>query len=55
MARPMGVLAAGLAMATTDVEDVDGGPLGGCYQDFWQLPPPKLETSMVGSLASMTI
>jgi hypothetical protein len=28
MAGPLGVLAAGPAATTTDVEDVDGGPLG---------------------------
>jgi hypothetical protein len=28
---PLGVLAAGLATATTEVEDIDGGPTGGCW------------------------
>jgi hypothetical protein len=40
------VLAAGSAAAITEVEDVDGGPLGGCWRDFQQRPPSKLETSM---------
>jgi hypothetical protein len=47
---PWGALAAGPAAATTEVEDVDGGPPRGCYRDFWQWPPPKLETSMVDPL-----
>jgi hypothetical protein len=50
MAGPLGVLAAGPAVATTDVEDIDGGPPRGCYQDFWQRPPPMLKTSTVGPL-----
>jgi hypothetical protein len=29
MVGPLGALAAGLAVATTEVEDVDGGPPGG--------------------------
>jgi hypothetical protein len=29
MAGPLGVLVAGMAAATTEVEDVDGGPPGG--------------------------
>jgi hypothetical protein len=29
MAKPLGVLAAGSATATTEVEDINGGPPGG--------------------------
>jgi hypothetical protein len=47
------VLAAGPTVATTEVEDVDGGPPGGCWQDFRQCPPPKLETPMVGPLGAV--
>jgi hypothetical protein len=50
MAGPLGVLAVGSAAATTDVEDVDGGPPGGCCQDFRQRPPPELKTLMAGPL-----
>jgi hypothetical protein len=32
MACPLGVLMTGPAAATTDVEDVDGGPPGGCWR-----------------------
>jgi hypothetical protein len=32
MAGPWVVLAAGPAAATTEVEDVDGGLLGGCWR-----------------------
>jgi hypothetical protein len=39
-----------LAAATTDVEDVDGGPPGGCWRQVRQRPPPKLETSTAGPL-----
>jgi hypothetical protein len=46
MAGTLGVLSAGLAVATTEVEDVDGGPPGGCYRQVRQRPPPKLKTSM---------
>jgi hypothetical protein len=42
------VLSAGPVAATTDGEDVDGGPPGGCYRDFWQRPPLEFETSMTG-------
>jgi hypothetical protein len=34
MTGPLGVLAAGLAVATTEVEDVDGGPPGGAGGRF---------------------
>jgi hypothetical protein len=35
MAGPLGgVLAAGPIAATTEVEDVDGGPSGGCWQQI---------------------
>jgi hypothetical protein len=47
---PLGVLSGGLARATTEVEDVDGGAPIGCCRDFQQRPPPKLETLMAGSL-----
>jgi hypothetical protein len=47
---PLGVLAAGPAAATTEAGDVDGRPPGGCRQDFWQQPPPELETSIAGPL-----
>jgi hypothetical protein len=46
MARPLGVLSAGSAAVTTEVEDVDGGPPGGCCQQVRQRPPPELETLM---------
>jgi hypothetical protein len=36
--------------ATTEVEDVDGGPPGGCWRQVRQRPPPKLKTSMAGPL-----
>jgi hypothetical protein len=45
---PWGVLAAGPAATTTKVEDVDGGPPGGCWRQVRQRPPTKLETSMAG-------
>jgi hypothetical protein len=32
MAVPLGVLAVGPVVATTEVEDVDGGPPGGCWR-----------------------
>jgi hypothetical protein len=50
MAGPLGVLSVGLAAATTEVGDIDGEPLGGCWRQVWQRPPPELETSMVGPL-----
>jgi hypothetical protein len=37
-----------LAAATTEVEEVDGGPPGGAGGKVRQRPPPKLKTSMVG-------
>jgi hypothetical protein len=50
MAGPLGVLVAGPAAATTDVEDVDGGPPGGCCRDFRQRPPSMLKTSTTSHL-----
>jgi hypothetical protein len=44
----LGVLVVGPAAATTDVDDVDGGPPGGCWRQVRQRPPPMLKTSMVG-------
>jgi hypothetical protein len=55
MADPLGLLSGFLTAATTDVEDIDGGPPKGCWWQVRQRPPPKLKTSMVGPLASMTI
>jgi hypothetical protein len=49
------VLAASPTVATTDVEDVDGRPPGGCCWDFRQQPPPELKASMAGPLVSMAI
>jgi hypothetical protein len=54
MVGPLGVLVAGLAAATTEVEDVDGGPPGGCWQQVRQRPPPKFKMSMVGPAAATT-
>jgi hypothetical protein len=50
MVGPLGVLVAGPAAATTDVEEVDSGPPGGCCRDFRQWPPPELKTSMTNTL-----
>jgi hypothetical protein len=50
IAGPCGVLSRFPAATTTEVEDVDGEPPGGCCREFRQRPPPKLKTSMVGSL-----
>jgi hypothetical protein len=48
------VLLACPTAATTEVEDVDGGPIDGgplgCYWYVRQRPPPKLETSMADPL-----
>jgi hypothetical protein len=33
---------------TTDVEDIDGGPPGGCWRQVWQWAPLKLKASTVG-------
>jgi hypothetical protein len=41
-----GVLVAGPAAATTDVDDVNGGPLEGSWWLVRQWPPPKLKTSV---------
>jgi hypothetical protein len=49
------VLAAGPTVVTTEVEDIDSGPPGGCWQQVQQRPPLKLKTSMAGPLASMAI
>jgi hypothetical protein len=38
-----GVLAAGLAAATTEVEDVDGGAPGGCWRQGAAVPTTKVE------------
>jgi hypothetical protein len=35
MVDPLGVLPACPAAATTEVEDVDGGPPVGCYRHVW--------------------
>jgi hypothetical protein len=52
MAGPCGVLPASPTVATTVAEeDIDGGPLGGCYRRLRQWPPLKLmEMSMAGPL-----
>jgi hypothetical protein len=50
MASPWEVLVVGPAAATTEVEDVEGGPSGGCWRQGRQRPPPMLETSMAGPL-----
>jgi hypothetical protein len=42
------VLGACSAAITTEVEDVDGGPPGGCWRQVRQRPPLKLKTSMAG-------
>jgi hypothetical protein len=42
------VLGACSAAITTEVEDIDGGPPGGCWRQVRQRPPLKLKTSMVG-------
>jgi hypothetical protein len=55
MAGPLGVLAAGPAVTTTEAGDIDGGPPRGCSQDFQQRPPPKLETSTMGPLGVLAI
>jgi hypothetical protein len=39
----------GPTAATTEVEDVDGGPPGGACSKVRQRPPLKLKMSMVGS------
>jgi hypothetical protein len=50
MAGPLGVLAADLTVATSEVENVDGGPPGGASGKVRQRPPPKLKTSMASPL-----
>jgi hypothetical protein len=50
MAGPLGLLAAGPAAATTDVEDIDGGAPGYCCRDFRQRSPPMLKTSTTSPL-----
>jgi hypothetical protein len=42
-------------VATTNIEDVNGNHPGGCYWDFRQRPPPKLETSMAGPLGVLVV
>jgi hypothetical protein len=49
-ADPLGVLSGFPATVTTNVEDVDDGPPGGCWRQVRQRPPPVLKTSMVGPL-----
>jgi hypothetical protein len=49
------VLAAGLAATTTDVEDVDDEPFGGCCQDFRQRLPPELKTLMACPLGVLVV
>jgi hypothetical protein len=44
------VLTVGPTAATTEVEDVDGGPPEGCWRQVRQQSPPKLKMSMAGSL-----
>jgi hypothetical protein len=44
---PWGLLPVFPTAATTGVGDVDSGPPGGCYQQVWQRPLPKLKTPMV--------
>jgi hypothetical protein len=41
---------AGPPVATTEVEDVDGGPPRGCWRQVCQRPPLKLKTLMAGPL-----
>jgi hypothetical protein len=55
LAGPLGVLAVDLAATTTDVEDVDDEPLGGCCQDFRQRLPPLLKTLMACPLGVLTV
>jgi hypothetical protein len=43
----LGVLAVGPTTTITKVEDVDGGPPGGCWRQVRQRPSPKLKTSTV--------
>jgi hypothetical protein len=50
---PWGVLEAGPTVATTEAEDVDGGPPRGCWQQGRQRPPSKLKTSMAGPLGGV--
>jgi hypothetical protein len=50
MVGPWGVLAAGLAAATTRIRDIDGRPPRGSWLQVRQRPPLELETSMVGPL-----
>jgi hypothetical protein len=50
---PLGVLSVFLAVATTEVGDVNGGPPEGRCRYLRQRPPPKLETSMVDPVLSI--
>jgi hypothetical protein len=49
------VLAAGLTVATADVEDVDGGPPRGCSRDFRQQPPLMLKALMAAPLGVLAV
>jgi hypothetical protein len=49
------VLSVFLTAATTKVEDIDGGPPGGCCRYFRPWPPLKLKTSMTGPQGVMSI
>jgi hypothetical protein len=55
MAGPHGVMAVSSIVTTTEVEDVDDGPLGGCWRHVRQRSPPKLETSMVDPLVVLPV
>jgi hypothetical protein len=55
MAAPLGALLAGLAASITEVEDdVDGGPLGGCYRWVQQRPPLSLKTTSMACPLGVT-
>jgi hypothetical protein len=47
---PLGVVAAGLAAATTEVEDIDDGSPVGCWWQIRHQPHLKLKTSMTDPL-----
>jgi hypothetical protein len=50
MAPPRGELAVDPVAAITEVEDVDGGPPGGCWRQVRQRSPSKLKMSMAAPL-----
>jgi hypothetical protein len=50
MVAPWGCWRQGLVATTTEIEDVNGGPLGGAGGKVRQRPPLKLKTLMTGSL-----